>query len=689
VYDDPGGATYPGARQPAAGARQPAGGAAHPGSVASNGGGAAPVYDDPTGATYPGARPVASLGAGGSAANLYNDPSGATYPGPQPAGGTAAAGGGSYPGYPAGGATVAGTPAAGPQYDDYDGYYNREGYQQLELDDMDEGLTAPTGILDEENRVAKAKLETVDSELADLLAEADPTGSVGAVYNDSAGAKYPGPSAGGGASPPPRASSGAEEPPSIASAVGRPDARPAVMPDRPATVSEEVVRSAPTFDGYNDDEGAAYPGPRPTSAAMYDDPSGAKYPGPRPTAAAVYDDPSGATYPGPRSSGSIGGPSARSSGSIGGSSVAASSGGGSSSAASASSAGGSSSSSASASAGGSSSSPASASASRGSGGGGAIVASAGSARAIGSTGGVAAGGVAKSGAPAAAPARSESPSSSSGGLVASSSGSRSASPGGSSAAVPPPTKAGAVAMAVQGKAPPPVYDDPSGARYPGPAASGTSPSVAAAGGGAGVVGPDDGLAVADEAEEDWEEEREGGRYGTNYESMASRRGTTGTSGKRQRDVKWERARVGGEATDRKRAARGSRGGSAAARATAGELTSYDDAETYNMAELEETTVVAIRPDNANKLDVAEVNANTKTSSSKTNYCLEKARRERPGTKGVVDIGFTVVAGRVTSAKIERNTTGSDYLGKCVADMVGRWKFDEKAQDKAVKTFHFR
>jgi hypothetical protein len=64
------------------------------------------------------------------------------------------------------------------------------------------------------------------------------------------------------------------------------------------------------------------------------------------------------------------------------------------------------------------------------------------------------------------------------------------------------------------------------------------------------------------------------------------------------------------------------------------------------------------------------------SQGRITTCLEQALKVNPGTNGRVSVGWMIVKGRVTDARIVQNTTGNAELGNCVVNAVRKFRFDE-------------
>ena len=73
-------------------------------------------------------------------------------------------------------------------------------------------------------------------------------------------------------------------------------------------------------------------------------------------------------------------------------------------------------------------------------------------------------------------------------------------------------------------------------------------------------------------------------------------------------------------------------------------------------------------------------------AGQVSYCYEAQLKSDPTLQGRVEVAFTVHDGRVTSASVSENTTGSDALGKCIVNKVGKWRFPEEIEGDIVYPF---
>lgn len=85
-------------------------------------------------------------------------------------------------------------------------------------------------------------------------------------------------------------------------------------------------------------------------------------------------------------------------------------------------------------------------------------------------------------------------------------------------------------------------------------------------------------------------------------------------------------------------------------------------------------------------DTASVAKVVRKYSGQVKYCYEAQLKSDPGLAGRVEVQFTVNKGRVASASVFGNSTGSDPLGKCIVGKVRKWKFPEEIQGDIVYPF---
>lgn len=85
-------------------------------------------------------------------------------------------------------------------------------------------------------------------------------------------------------------------------------------------------------------------------------------------------------------------------------------------------------------------------------------------------------------------------------------------------------------------------------------------------------------------------------------------------------------------------------------------------------------------------DTASVQKVVRKYQGQVKYCYEAQLKSDPSLAGRVEVQFTVANGRVASASVFGNTTGSDALGKCIVGKVRRWKFPTEIQGDIVYPF---
>jgi outer membrane biosynthesis protein TonB len=88
-----------------------------------------------------------------------------------------------------------------------------------------------------------------------------------------------------------------------------------------------------------------------------------------------------------------------------------------------------------------------------------------------------------------------------------------------------------------------------------------------------------------------------------------------------------------------------------------------------------------------KLDYGDVDAEAESgdansiasvvrkSQGRITTCLEQALKQNQGVNGRVSVGWSIQAGKVTDARLVKNTTGDDQLGQCVVKAVRLIRFD--------------
>ncbi len=74
-------------------------------------------------------------------------------------------------------------------------------------------------------------------------------------------------------------------------------------------------------------------------------------------------------------------------------------------------------------------------------------------------------------------------------------------------------------------------------------------------------------------------------------------------------------------------------------------------------------------------DAGNIAAVVRKSQGRIISCLEQSLKANPGTNGRVSVGWSIVQGKVTEARLVKNTTGDDALGKCVVTAVRSFRFD--------------
>ncbi len=85
-------------------------------------------------------------------------------------------------------------------------------------------------------------------------------------------------------------------------------------------------------------------------------------------------------------------------------------------------------------------------------------------------------------------------------------------------------------------------------------------------------------------------------------------------------------------------------------------------------------------------DTASVQKVVRKYSGQVKYCYEAQLKSDPSLSGRVEVQFTVNKGRVASASVFGNSTGSDPLAKCIVGKVRKWKFPEEIQGDIVYPF---
>ncbi|MFT5584301.1 MAG: hypothetical protein ACI9VR_001886 [Cognaticolwellia sp.] len=85
-------------------------------------------------------------------------------------------------------------------------------------------------------------------------------------------------------------------------------------------------------------------------------------------------------------------------------------------------------------------------------------------------------------------------------------------------------------------------------------------------------------------------------------------------------------------------------------------------------------------------DTSSVTKIVRKYSGQVKYCYEAQLKNDPSLSGRVEVQFTVNKGRVASASVFGNSTGSDPLAKCIVGKVRKWKFPEEIQGDIVYPF---
>lgn len=74
-------------------------------------------------------------------------------------------------------------------------------------------------------------------------------------------------------------------------------------------------------------------------------------------------------------------------------------------------------------------------------------------------------------------------------------------------------------------------------------------------------------------------------------------------------------------------------------------------------------------------DAGNISSVVRKSQGRIQTCVEQALKADASTSGRVSVGWTIVGGKVTEARLVKNTTGNDQLGKCVVSAVRMFRFD--------------
>lgn len=72
---------------------------------------------------------------------------------------------------------------------------------------------------------------------------------------------------------------------------------------------------------------------------------------------------------------------------------------------------------------------------------------------------------------------------------------------------------------------------------------------------------------------------------------------------------------------------------------------------------------------------SKIRATMTQAKGRFQTCVEKALADAPATRGRVSVGWSIVEGRVTTARLVSNTTGNDALGGCMVRAVQTLRFD--------------
>jgi hypothetical protein len=75
-------------------------------------------------------------------------------------------------------------------------------------------------------------------------------------------------------------------------------------------------------------------------------------------------------------------------------------------------------------------------------------------------------------------------------------------------------------------------------------------------------------------------------------------------------------------------------------------------------------------------DAGNIASVVRKSQGRIQTCLEQSLKANPSVNGRVSVGWSISAGRVTEARLVKNTTGDDALGQCVVKAVRGFRFDE-------------
>jgi TonB family protein len=71
-------------------------------------------------------------------------------------------------------------------------------------------------------------------------------------------------------------------------------------------------------------------------------------------------------------------------------------------------------------------------------------------------------------------------------------------------------------------------------------------------------------------------------------------------------------------------------------------------------------------------------------------CYDRALKQRRALSGLVEVRFTLSPlGRVLKAEVERNTTGHEGLGECIAFTMRSWRFPRPVAGEAEFIYPFQ
>jgi hypothetical protein len=90
---------------------------------------------------------------------------------------------------------------------------------------------------------------------------------------------------------------------------------------------------------------------------------------------------------------------------------------------------------------------------------------------------------------------------------------------------------------------------------------------------------------------------------------------------------------------------------------------------------------SVEPSNPEAAD--KVKTVVRRNQGQIKACYEAQLLNNPSLSGRVAVTMTIVSGRVTSAKVDENTTGDDALGTCITRKIRSWKFDADVSDEGI------